>query len=281
MVVQAFRAILSEVPATFTIMADNVTGKRTWSDSQLVAAVSVSHSWRGVMRELGLCVTAAGSLQAVKRQVGRLGLDTSHFTGQRRWSDGQLRRAVAISYSWRDLASELGLAHDHGDDRVRVKAHAARLGLDLSHLQAPRTAAERSPLLPGVRRLRDSGTAIAAAWFMLCGCNVAFPVEPAHYDLLVSLDNIVERVQVKTTTYKRKKDGWSVSVGRRPYSAGNREPKIPYDPDGLDYFFIVDGELTMYLIPSRVLVGRVSILLRSYTGYVVGTARSLLEPPAA
>jgi len=39
------------------------------------------------MRELGLCVTSAGSIRIVKRHVARLSLDTSHFTGQRRWSD--------------------------------------------------------------------------------------------------------------------------------------------------------------------------------------------------
>jgi hypothetical protein len=60
------------------------------------------------MRELGLCVTSAGSIRIVKRHVARLGLDTSHFTGQRRWSDAQLRRAVASAYSWPELLIELG-----------------------------------------------------------------------------------------------------------------------------------------------------------------------------
>jgi hypothetical protein len=42
------------------------------------------------MRELGLCTTSAGSIRVVKRHVTRLGSDTSHVTGQRRWSDAQL-----------------------------------------------------------------------------------------------------------------------------------------------------------------------------------------------
>jgi hypothetical protein len=109
------------------------------------------------MRELGLCVTSAGSIRIVKRQVARLCLDTSHFTGQRRWSDAQLRRAVARAYSWPERLLELGLSGNL-DDRTRVKAHAVRLG----------------------------------------------------------------------------KDGWAVQVGRRPYSVGNREPLVPYDPDLLD-----------------------------------------------
>jgi len=73
------------------------------------------------MRELGLCVTSAGSIQAVKRPVGRLGLDTAHFTGQRRWSDAQLRRAVANACSWPELLSDLGLAPGNGDGRTRIR----------------------------------------------------------------------------------------------------------------------------------------------------------------
>ena len=109
-------------------MTENFIDKRTWSDSQLVAAVAASRSWRGVMRELGLCVTSAGAIHVVKRHVGRLGLDTSHFTGQRRWSDAQLRRAAATAYSWPELMLDLGLVPGSTDERIRVKAHAIRLG---------------------------------------------------------------------------------------------------------------------------------------------------------
>ena len=63
-----------------------------------------------------------------------------------------------------------------------------------------------------------------------------------------------------------------VVVGRRPYSAGNRERLVPYDPELIDLFFIMDGDLTMYLIPSRVIAGRVGILLRTYEKYTVGNA---------
>jgi hypothetical protein len=136
--------------------------KRTWTDSQLIAAVAASRSWRGVMRELGLCVTSAGSIQVVKRHVIRLGLDTSHFSGQRRWSDGQLRRAVADAYSWREMLSALGLVPGNADDRVRIKAHATRLRLDLSRLEVPDAADVRSlKPKPDIKRLRDAGAAIA------------------------------------------------------------------------------------------------------------------------
>lgn len=119
------------------------------------------------MRQLGLCVTSAGSIRIVKRQVARLSLDTSHFTGQRRWSDAQLRRAVASSYSWTELLLELGL-NGNTDDRTRVRAHAARLGLDLSRLSgAAKGAAARPEFKPDVKHLREAGTAIAAVWFLM------------------------------------------------------------------------------------------------------------------
>jgi hypothetical protein len=121
---------------------------------------------------------------------------------------------------------------------------------------------------------------LAACWFSLCGSATAIPVEPAVYDLLVSMEDGIRRVQVKTTTYYSK-GGWQVAVGRRPYSAGNREGLVPYDPDLIDLFFIVDGDLAMYLIPSQVIAGRVQILLRTYAGYIVGNAAGLMTAKAA
>jgi hypothetical protein len=227
------------------------------------------------MRELGLCATSAGSIRIVKRYVAQLGLDNSHFTGQRRWSDSQLRRAVASSFSWLELFSELGLAHDSTDDRTRIKAHAARLGLDLSRLEPlGKGAATRPDFKPDIKHLREAGTSIAAMWFLLCGYNTSLPMEPTIYDLLVSMPDGIKRVQVKTTTCNS--DGWTVQVGRRPYSIGNRARLVPYDPDLVDLFFILDGELTMYVIPSRVIAGRVVILLHNYSEFIVGSAASFM-----
>jgi hypothetical protein len=236
------------------------------------------------MRELGLCVTSAGSIRIVKRHVAGLGLDTSHFTGQRRWSDVQLRRAVASAYSWPELQSELGLIHDSADDRTRVKAHAARLGLDLSRLDWPaKGTGTRPQFKPDTKHLREAGTAIAVTWFLLCGYNTSLPMEPTLFDLLVSMPDGIKRVQVKTTTHNQAGAGWLVQVGRRPYSPGNRERLVPYDPDLVDLFFILDGDLTMYVIPSRVIAGRVHILLSNYSEFIVGSAAFLMKgsKPAA
>jgi hypothetical protein len=111
----------------------------------------------------------------------------------------------------------------------------------------------------------------------LCGFSVAIPTEPTLYDLLVITQEGIKRVQVKTTTCYSK-DGWTVVVGHRSYSVGNRARRIPYDPESIDWFFIVDGEMTIYIIPSRIIAGRVGILLRTYTKYSVGNAAGLMSP---
>lgn len=260
-------------------MSEYWPNKRGWSDTDLTNAVAASRSWRGVMRKLGLCVTATGSIRMVKSRVALLGLDTSHFTGQRRWSDAALKRAAAQTYSWDELLTAIGIKSRSADARIRVKAHAVRLGLDLSHLQDQlQDTCDRQVPRPTLRNLREAATSLAACWFTLCGFTAAIPVEPTVYDLLVSTPDGIKRVQVKTTTYNGKA-GWQVVVGRRPYSVGNREPLVPYDPDLIDWFLIVDGDLNIYLIPSHVIAGRVSILLRTYTKYIVGNAGGLMAPP--
>src|SRR5690242_21233103 len=91
------------------VMNRPISQPRSWSDAQLTEAVKVSSSWRGVMRELGLIATSAGAIRIVRRHAARLGLDTSHFRGKRRWSDDQLRNAVAEGRSWDEVLVSLGL----------------------------------------------------------------------------------------------------------------------------------------------------------------------------
>jgi len=252
--------------------------KRRWSDTDLVNAVAASRSWRGVMRELELCVTSSGSIQMVKQRVTLLGLDTSHFTGQRAWSDAKLIQAASQARSWSALLAAMEVKSTSHAYRTRVKAHAVRLGLDLSHLDDNAQGVNHPPSpKPALRNLRDAATMLAASWFSLCGFITAIPVEPAIYDLLVSMPGGIKRVQVKTTTYNSK-NGWMVQVGRRPYSLGNNARLVPYDPELIDLFFIVDGDLSLYLIPSKVIAGRVGLLLRTYAKYIVGNAAGLMAP---
>lgn len=52
--------------------------------------------------------------------------------------------------------------------------------------------------------------------------------------------------------------------------------RIPYDPDTLDYFFVIDGDGAIYLIPSRVVGGMTAISVGAYQDYLVGHASDCL-----
>jgi hypothetical protein len=257
--------------------------RRTWNDNDLRQAVGENHSWRGVARALGLKGTSAGTVRALKKHAERLALDTAHFTGQRQWSDRKLRDVMRDATCWADVIAGLGVS-DGAESRVRIKGHAMRLGLDCTILrpsESPRPAAEPLRLPARPEMLRSAAPALAMAWFTLHGCAVALPMEPEVYDLLVTTVNGIQRVQVKSCASRNGRGYWDVGIGRRPYVLDKSAGKMPYDPDTIDLFFIVLGDGGIYVIPSSVLAGRVSISAESYTSYRVGDASSLLRSGAS
>jgi hypothetical protein len=235
------------------------------------------------MRELGLNPSNGGTTRTIRARAALLGLDTSHFRANRSWSDAVLREAITGSRTWDEVLTKLGLSARAGGERALVRAHAFRLGVDASHLGGrPPHVADAPGFSPDLIHLRHAAESLAVAWFRLCGCNVALPATSDCYDLIVETPNGLKRVQVKTTAH-HSKDGWAVQVSRRPYSARNNARLVPYDPEVIDLFFIVDGDLNMYLIPSRAVGGYTQILLRSYRQYIVGNAAGFMrsQPPAA
>ena len=183
--------------------------------------------------------------------------------------------------------TRLGLSTASGNVHPHIKSHTVRLGLDTGHLNAVshvgRQPPESVPLVSTLpmrpEHLRVAAPVTAAAWFTLRGCAVSLPVEPAVYDLLVDTPEGLMRVQVKSTTSKHKSNGWMAGIGHHPDTHSKKGNQLAYSPDEIDLFFIVDGDMTMYLIPSRAIAGRVGILLRTYSKYIVGNASGLLELP--
>lgn len=251
---------------------------RSWCDDDLRRAVAAERSWRGTARALGLEGTSSGSIRGLKLHAKRLHLDTSHFTHQRRWSDHQLREALVGAATWSDVLRALELT-DRADTRLRVKGHAVRMGLDISHLARRRfdsRAAELRDSQPKVTLLWAAAESIAIAWFAVRAVAVALPAQPCAYDLLVTLPSGVQRVQVKSTTHRGRYGTWTVALGQRPYALDKTASRSPYDPDTIDYFFVVDGDGALYLIPSPVVAGRIAINVGAYEAYRVGDASSLL-----
>ena len=105
---------------------------------------------------------------------------------------------------------------------------------------------------------------MAAAWFTLCGYGVSWPLEPARYDLLVERDGAVHRVQVKTTLVRAGASwqAWLSTTGKK---------RKPYDPDDIDFFFVIDGDLACYLIPIAAVGGLHAVNLSAYETYRVDT----------
>lgn len=199
-------------------------------------------------------------MRSVRLHADRLGLDYGHFRGQRRWSDEQLAAAVVSARSWAEVAESLGLAG--GSSTTTIRGHALRLGLDADHL-AP-LSNPRAPA-PEMRPDRDNlpraGTLMAAAWFEFCGHAVSWPLEPCRYDLLVWRGAKAERIQVKTTTV-RTGSSWTVWLSK----SGKKE-RSTYSPDEIDYFFVIDGDLSYYLIPVAAVGGLMAIQLSAYQPY--------------
>lgn len=251
--------------------------KYSWTDEQLINAVRASEHWRGVMRTLGIQTNSAGVMTRLRRDVARLKLDVSHFKGSRTWSDAELTRAITTALTWEDVFSALGLATVQQSSRQHLVRHAIRLGLETSHLELHSPVpADSPPVSPDLVNLRSAAPSMAAAWFTLRGCPASFPVEPVAFDLLASMPDGVKRVQVKTTT-TRSRDSWLARIGHRPNAGGSKAPLVPYDPDEIDLFFIVDGDLNLYLIPSRDVAGRTSISTRAYQRYIVGNVKAMMS----
>jgi hypothetical protein len=237
-----------------------MTWQRTYSDEQLTTAMATATSWRGVLRALGLVATSSGAMRSVRARADHLSIDYSHFRGQRRWSDDDLRDGVTGAHSWLDVFDRLGAVGVSAQTTVR--GHAARLGLDVRQLTPVTFTSADSDQVPTTANLDRAGSLLAAAWFALCGFNVSWPLEPCRYDLLVSRESRIRRVQVKTTTV-RAGGTWKV------YLSVSGHDRRPYDPSEIDDFFIIDGELNHYIIPVATVGGLHAIHLSGYDQFRV------------
>ena len=71
------------------VMSRRTGGLPHIKEEELIAAVQVANSKSDALRRLGHATTPA-NIKAIGRQIGNLGLDTSHFLGQA-WSRGRER----------------------------------------------------------------------------------------------------------------------------------------------------------------------------------------------
>ena len=110
----------------------------------------------------------------------------------------------------------------------------------------------------------NTGLALAIAYFGANGATVSVPLNDTQdYDILIDIDGIIKKVQVKFTSYKEKSGNYSC---RLTSSGGTRGIvyKRVIDTD-IDLLFIVCSNKDMYLIPKSVITQRTTINLCSKT----------------
>lgn len=95
----------------------------SYTEEQLIKAIRDSESIRQVLLSLGLA-PRGGNYSTVKRAIERLGLDTSHFLGQR-------SNRHRVTGPKRPL-------QDYLDNKYRIHSHSLRLRLLLEGIFEPR-----------------------------------------------------------------------------------------------------------------------------------------------
>ena len=108
------------------------------SDS-LRQVVPTCNSYIMVVERLGLEVTDTNILR-IQRRIKTLGISTAHFTRRRgkgprtRWSDDDLRKAVASAHGYAATIRALGLI-PAGGNYDQVQRRIRELGIDTSHFR--------------------------------------------------------------------------------------------------------------------------------------------------
>ena len=253
----------------------DMASDRTWTDRALAEAVRTCRSWRGVQRALDLRTTSV--TRGLRRRADEMGLDYSHFTGQRPWGDMELRNAIASASSWRDAALRVGVSGRSGSVLKTLKKRARELGLDVTHLGhsgMPHPGKDH-PFMNPPSFGKNSGLSVAAKWFLERGYIVSVPIEPTCYDLIVESDAGLKKIQVKTTANVMPNGRHAVKLVRMIYDAQARSDvigryrQVPYGEGMIDYFFIVTTG-RQYLIPFDAVAGKQTIVLdHKYAAFAV------------
>jgi hypothetical protein len=255
---------------------------RSWTDEDLYAAVASSSTWNEVVARIGRKrVTRKGRL-TVQGHALRLGLDASHLPAMDadakplrpdwvRAADEELTEAVSQSTTWAEVFRRLD-RRVTGSGYIAFQQRAETLGLDTSHFRGQAWSSrpiegQTIPFSrpPSLEHLPKTAVALASAWFLERGYRVSVPTEPAPYDLVVESDDGFARVQVKSTS-TRELGRWTAHISRREYTpgilnAGGARKDRTYKDTEIDYFFIVTGDGSHYIIPLKATngIGRITL----------------------
>jgi PD-(D/E)XK endonuclease len=136
------------------------------------------------------------------------------------------------------------------------------------------------------RRQGDLGEAAAIHWLTSIGAIVSFPLfHSPDYDLIAELDGKLLRVQVKTSTCLYESTGhYAVQLAT---SGGNQSwtgTVKRFDPDLVDFLFVLVGDGRRWFIPSGEVEGSRAISLGGvkYSEFQIGRIAPLdRDPPGS
>lgn len=100
------------------------------------------------------------------------------------------------------------------------------------------------------RKQGDVGLGSAIAYYTAKGYTVCVPLTDSQkYDLVVELDGILQRVQVKTATMERTPGVWTFNLRT---CGGNQSCSTiqVFDPTASDVLFVLCGNEDRYVIPT-------------------------------
>ncbi len=104
------------------------------------------------------------------------------------------------------------------------------------------------------RKQGDIGVGAAIAWFMANEYTVSIPVsESRRYDLVVEKDNILQRVQIKTSTIQASSGSFRVTLVTRGGNQSWSGISHYFDKTASELLFILTNNGNQYLIPTNVL----------------------------
>jgi hypothetical protein len=131
------------------------------------------------------------------------------------------------------------------------------------------------------RRQGDLGELSAIDWLGSQGYAIYLPIgHSPHCDLVVEMDDALLRVQVKTSTYYRKRR-WQVMVCTRGGNQSWNGVVKHLDPSSIDYLFVLVADGRRWFIPADAVEGGQGIRLGGpkYASFEIDPGRPLPAHP--
>lgn len=115
----------------------------------------------------------------------------------------------------------------------------------------------------------NSGLGIAIAYFTSHGYIVSIPLNDTQdYDLIVDKNNLIQKVQVKSTSCKTKYGIYQVALKSCGGTKGKTYKTLIYT--NVDLLFIVTDQMDSFLIPLNIIKNKSTLnLCEKYSTYKV------------